>query len=345
MPPSSSPAHADAQAIRDLVAAHERLMDQIGKAVIGQKSVIEQLLMALLGRGHCLLVGVPGVAKTLLVSSIARVTHLSYRRVQFTPDLTPSELIGADILQDEPETARRRSVFQPGPLFANVVLADELDHATQKTQATLLEAMQEEYVTAGNQTYRLPEPFFVVATQSPMEQKGTVPLSPAQLDRFTFTIKVEYPTRAEEIQIMKATTGVQKGELTPVLDGKQVTRFQDVVRQVVVADHVFAFAADLVRSTRPKEPHVPKFVPELVAWGAGPRAGQSLILAGKARAVLHGRVHVTTEDIRAVALPILRHRVTPTFHADADGITPEAIIQKLLDAVPPPTENGPKGKK
>jgi len=345
MPPISSPAHADAQAIRDLVAAHERLTDQIGKVVVGQKAVIEQLLMALLGGGHCLMSGVPGVAKTLLVGTLARVTQLSSRRVQFTPDLTPAELVGADTIQDEPETARRRSVFQPGPLFANAVLADGINRAAQKTQAALLEAMQEEYVTAGSQTYRLPEPFFVVATQSPIEQKGIVPLSPDQLDRFMFTIRVEYPTRTEEIQIMKATTGMQKIELTPVLDGKQVTRFQDVVRQVVVADHVFAFAADLVRSTRPKEPHVPKFVPELVAWGAGPRAGQYLILGGKARAVLHGRVHVTTEDIRAVALPVLRHRVMPTFHADAHGITPDAIVQKLLDAVPIPSENGPRGKK
>jgi MoxR-like ATPase len=204
----------------------------------------------------------------------------------------------------------------------------------------LLEAMQEGHVTAGGQTYRLPEPFFVLATQNPIEQEGTYPLPEAQQDRFMFNIRVEYPSRTEEIAIMKATTGVQKVDLAPVLDGKQILRFQEVVRQVVVADHVFAYAADLVRATRPKEPQVPKFVPEMVAWGAGPRASQYLILGGKARAVLHGRVHVTTEDVKAVALPVLRHRIMTTFHADAEGVSPDDIIAKLLDAVPMPGENG-----
>ncbi|MDB5313129.1 MAG: ATP-dependent protease [Gemmataceae bacterium] len=340
MPPSSSPGHADAQAVRELAAAHERLTDQIGKAVIGQKAVIEQLLIALFSRGHCLLVGVPGLAKTLLVSTVARVLHLSYKRVQFTPDLMPADITGTDILQDDAETGRRRFVFLPGPLFANIVLADEINRTPPKTQAALLEAMQEGHVTAGGQTYRLPEPFFVLATQNPIEQEGTYPLPEAQQDRFMFNVRVEYPSRAEEIQIMKATTGIQKVELTPVLDGKQISRFQEVVRQVVVGDHIFAYAADLVRATRPKEPNVPKFVPELVAWGAGPRASQYLILGAKARAVMHGRVHVTTDDIKAVVLPVLRHRVMTTFHADAEGITPDAIIGKLLDAVPVPGENG-----
>jgi MoxR-like ATPase len=340
MPPSTSASHADAQAVRELAAVHERLTDQISRAVIGQKAVVEQLLMALFSRGHCLLVGVPGLAKTLLVSTVARVLHLSYKRVQFTPDLMPSDITGTDILQDDPETGKRRFVFLPGPLFANMILADEINRTPPKTQAALLEAMQEGHVTAGGQTYRLPEPFFVLATQNPIEQEGTYPLPEAQLDRFMFNIKVDYPSRAEEIQIMKATTGVQKVELTPVLEGKQIVKFQEVVRQVVVADHVFAYAADLVRATRPKEPNVPKFVPELVAWGAGPRASQYLILGGKARAVLHGRFHVTTDDVRAVALPVLRHRVMTTFHADAEGIAPDQIIGKLLDSVPPPTENG-----
>jgi MoxR-like ATPase len=346
MPPSSSPSPADAQAVRDLAAAHERLADQIAKAVIGQKAVIEQLLMALFSRGHCLLVGVPGLAKTLLVSTVARVLHLSYKRVQFTPDLMPADITGTDILQDDPETGRRRFVFLPGPLFANMILADEINRTPPKTQAALLEAMQEGHVTAGGQTYRLPEPFFVLATQNPIEQEGTYPLPEAQQDRFMFNIKVDYPSRAEEIQIMKATTGVQKVELTPVLDAKQILKFQEVVRQVVVADHVFAYAADLVRATRPKDPGVPKFVPELVAWGAGPRASQYLILGGKARAVLHGRVHVTTDDVKAVAPPVLRHRIMTTFHADAEGVTPDDIITMLLDAVPTPGENGtPKGRK
>ena len=340
MPPSSSPTHADAQAVRDLAAAHERLTEQIGKAVIGQKAVIEQLLMALFSRGHCLLVGVPGLAKTLLVSTVARVLHLSYKRVQFTPDLMPSDITGTDILQDDPETGRRRFVFLPGPLFANMILADEINRTPPKTQAALLEAMQEGHVTAGGQTYRLPEPFFVLATQNPIEQEGTYPLPEAQQDRFMFHIQVDYPNRGEEIAIMKATTGVQKVELTPVLDGKQILKFQEVVRQVVVADHVFSYTADLVRATRPKEANVPKFVPELLAWGAGPRASQYLILGGKARAVLHGRFHVTTEDIRAVAPPVLRHRIMTTFHADAEGVTPDDIIGKLLDAVPAPSDNG-----
>jgi MoxR-like ATPase len=340
MPPSSSPGHADAQAVRDLAAAYERLTDQIAKAVIGQKAVIEQLLMALFSRGHCLLVGVPGLAKTLLVSTVARVLHLTYKRVQFTPDLMPADITGTDILQDDPETGRRRFVFLPGPLFANMILADEINRTPPKTQAALLEAMQEGHVTAGGQTYRLPEPFFVLATQNPIEQEGTYPLPEAQQDRFMFNVRVEYPSRGEEIQIMKATTGVQKVDLTAVLDGKQILKFQEVVRQVVVADHVFAYAADLVRATRPKEANVPKFVPELVAWGAGPRASQYLVLGGKARAVLHGRFHVTTEDVKAVALPVLRHRIMTTFHADAEGVSPDDIIGKLLDAVPTPSENG-----
>ncbi len=342
MPPSSSPGHADVQAIRELAAAHERLTEQIGKAVIGQKAVVEQLLMALFSRGHCLLVGVPGLAKTLLVSTVARVLHLTFKRVQFTPDLMPADITGTDILQDDPETGRRRFVFLPGPLFAHIILAAEINRTPPQTQAALLEAMQEGHVTAGGQTYRLPDPFFVLATQNPIEQEGTYPLPEAQQDRFMFHIQVDYPSRAEEIQIMKATTGIQKVELAPVLDGKQIAKFQDVVRQVVVAEHVFAYAADLVRATRPREPNVPKFIPELVAWGAGPRACQYLILGGKARAVLHGRFHATTEDIKAVALPVLRHRVMTTFHADAEGISSDAIVQKLLDAIPTPTENGKK---
>jgi MoxR-like ATPase len=342
MPPSSSSGHADAQAIRELAAAHERLIEQIGKAIVGQKAVVEQLLMALFSRGHCLLVGVPGLAKTLLVSTVSKALHLTFKRVQFTPDLMPADITGTDILQDDVETGRRRFVFLPGPLFANIILADEINRTPPKTQAALLEAMQEGHVTAGGQTYRLPDPFFVLATQNPIEQEGTYPLPEAQQDRFMFHINVDYPSRSEEIQIMKATTGVHKVEIAPVLDGKQIARFQDVVRQVVVAEHVFAYGADLVRSTRPREPGVPNFVPELVAWGAGPRACQYLILGAKARAVLHGRVHATTEDIKAVALPVLRHRVMTTFHADAEGISSDVIVQKLLDAIPTPTENGKK---
>jgi MoxR-like ATPase len=340
MASTSSPGHAEVQAVRDLAAARERIADQIGRAVVGQKTVTEQLLTAILSRGHCLLVGVPGLAKTLLVSSLARVLSLTCHRLEITPDLTPGDITGAETLHDGAEAGRRRAVFLPGRLFANVVLADEINRTPPGARAALLEAMHEGHVTSGGQTYRLPEPFFVAATVNPVQQEGTYPLPPAQLDRFAFSIRIDYPSRAEEVQIMKATTGAPKPELTPVLDAKQITRFQEVVRQVVVADHVFAYAADVVRATRPHEPHVPKFIPELVAWGAGPRASQCLILGAKARAVLHGRVHATTDDVKAVALPVLRHRVTTTFHADASGITPDAIIEQLLEVVPTPIENG-----
>jgi MoxR-like ATPase len=335
-PPAGSP--VEAQLVHDLAAAYERMTEQIAKVIVGQKSVVEELLMALFSKGHCLLVGVPGLAKTLLVSTVAKILHLSFKRVQFTPDLMPSDITGTDILQDDPETGRRRFVFLPGPLFANMILADEINRTPPKTQAALLEAMQEGHVTAGGTTYRLPEPFFVLATQNPIEQEGTYPLPEAQQDRFMFNVKVTYPSRAEEIAIMKATTGTQKPELTATLDAKQIMQFQQVVRQVVVADHIFAYSADLVRATRPKEKDALKWVPELVSWGAGPRACQYLILGGKARAILHGRVHVTTEDIRAVAYPVLRHRIMTTFHADAEGVTTDDIIKKLIEATPVPLE-------
>ncbi len=338
--PPSPASPVEAQMIRELAATYERMSDQIGKVIIGQKTVVEQLLMALFSRGHCLLVGVPGLAKTLLVSTVARILQLSFKRVQFTPDLMPSDITGTDILQDDPETGRRRFVFLPGPIFANMILADEINRTPPKTQAALLEAMQEHHVTTGGTTYRLPEPFFVLATQNPIEQEGTYPLPEAQQDRFMFNIRVDYPSRAEEIQIMKATTGTHKPELTQMLDAKQIMQFQQVVRQVIVADHVFAYVADLVRATRPKEKDAPKWVPELVSWGAGPRACQFLILGGKARAILNGRVHVTTDDIKSVAYPVLRHRIMTTFHADADGITPDDIIKKLIESTPVPLEKG-----
>ena len=334
MPPLTT----DAATVRELAATYERLSDQIGKVIVGQRTVVEQLLTAMFSRGHCLLVGVPGLAKTLLVSTVAKVLALSFKRVQFTPDLMPADITGTDILQDDPETGRRKYVFLPGPLFANMILADEINRTPPKTQAALLEAMQEGHVTAAGTTYRLPAPFFVLATQNPIEQEGTYPLPEAQQDRFMFNVRVEYPSRGEEIQIMKATTGAAKVELMPLLDGAQILKFQEAVRQVVVADHIFNYVADLVRATRPKEQGVPKWVPELVSWGAGPRACQFLILGGKARAILNGRVHVTTEDIKAIALPVLRHRLMTTFHADADGITSDDVVKKLLDAIPTPGE-------
>jgi MoxR-like ATPase len=329
---------AEARAVRDLAAAYERMTEQIGRIIVGQKSVVEQLLMALFSRGHCLLVGVPGLAKTLLVSTVSKILHLSFKRIQFTPDLMPADITGTDILQDDPETGRRKFVFLPGPVFANIVLADEINRTPPKTQAALLEAMQEHHVTAGAHTYHLPEPFFVLATQNPIEQEGTYPLPEAQLDRFMFNIIVGYPNRAEELDIMKRTTSTAKPELKQLLNGDQILELQDVVRQVVVAEHVFAYAADLVRATRPREPNAPKFIPELVAWGAGPRASQYLILGGKARAILHGRLHVTTDDIKAVAYPVLRHRLVTTFNADAEGVTTDDIIKRLIEAIPLPQE-------
>jgi MoxR-like ATPase len=335
---AGTPPAPEAQAVRDLAAAYEQMTEQIGKVIVGQKQVIEQLLMALFSRGHCLLVGVPGLAKTLLVSTVSKILHLSFKRIQFTPDLMPADITGTDILQDNPETGRRQFVFLPGPIFANMILADEINRTPPKTQAALLEAMQEHHVTAGAQTYHLPEPFFVLATQNPIEQEGTYPLPEAQLDRFMFNIVVGYPDRDEELAIMKQTTSTYRPELQTLLDAEQILKLQEVVRQVVVADHVFAYAADLVRATRPRDVGVPKFIKELLSWGAGPRASQYLILGGKARAILHGRLHVTTDDIKAVAYPVLRHRLVTTFNADAEGVTTDDIIARLIKEVPLPQE-------
>jgi MoxR-like ATPase len=338
MPHPENISAAEAQAVRDLAAAYGRMTDQIGKVIVGQKQVVEQLLMALFSRGHCLLVGVPGLAKTLLVSTVAKILHLTFKRIQFTPDLMPADITGTDILQDDPESGRRKFVFLRGPIFANMILADEINRTPPKTQAALLEAMQEHHVTAGAHTYHLPEPFFVLATQNPIEQEGTYPLPEAQLDRFMFHVTVSYPSRAEELEIMKQTTSSYRPELQAILTGEQIMQLQEVVRQVVVADHVFSYAADLVRATRPRDPGVPKFVTDLLAWGAGPRASQYLILGGKARAILHGRLHVTTDDIKEVAYPVLRHRLVTTFNADAEGVTTDMIIDRLIKAVPLPQE-------
>jgi MoxR-like ATPase len=329
---------SDTASVKELTGAYRKLTEQIGKVIIGQQKVVEQLLMALFSRGHCLLVGVPGLAKTLLVSTVARILHLTFKRIQFTPDLMPADITGTDILQDDPETGRRKFAFLHGPIFANMILADEINRTPPKTQAALLEAMQEHHVTAGGTSYHLPEPFFVLATQNPIEQEGTYPLPEAQLDRFMFNISVGYPTCDEEIGIMKRTTSTVQTELEAILTGEQIMRLQDLVRQVAVADHVFSYAADLVRGTRPQEPTAPKFITDWVGWGAGPRASQYLILGGKARALLHGRLHVTTEDIKEVAYPVLRHRLVTTFHADAEGIAADQIISKLIQTIPLPQD-------
>jgi MoxR-like ATPase len=323
-------AEREVQALKGLTSAYGRLRGEIGKAVVGQQEVVEQLLIALFCRGHCLLVGVPGLAKTLLVSTIGKILQLAYRRIQFTPDLMPADITGTDVLQDDPETGRRLFQFLPGPVFTNLLLADEINRTPPKTQAALLEAMQERHVTVGSNTYKLPIPFFVLATQNPIEQEGTYPLPEAQLDRFMFQVVVDYPNAAEELRILKQTTSGEQPDLHVVLTGRQILALQEVVRKVPVAEHVFVYARDLVRWTRPKEPDAPSFVRDWVSWGAGPRAGQFLILGAKARALLEGRFHVTTADVKAVAVPVLRHRIVTNFAAASQGIRPDQVIQTLI---------------
>ena len=329
-----APEQLEEQAIRGLTAAYQRMRTEIGKVIIGQDEVVDELLIAMFCKGHCLLVGVPGLAKTLLCSTIASILQLAFRRIQFTPDLMPSDITGTDVLQDDPEPGRKTFQFIQGPLFTNVLLADEINRTPPKTQAALLEAMQERHVTVGSSTYRLSEPFFTLATQNPIEQEGTYPLPEAQLDRFMFNVLVQYPTPAEELRILKQTTGNEKPELTPVLTGKQIQALQEVVRRVPCAEYNFIYARDLVRATRPNENEAPPFVREFVNWGAGPRAGQYLILGARARALLEGRFHVTTDDIKYVAKPVLRHRIMTTFQADSQGVTPDQIIERLLKHVP-----------
>jgi MoxR-like ATPase len=326
----------EAQAIKGLATAYSRMQEEIAKVIIGQHTIIDDLLVAMFCRGHCLLVGVPGLAKTLLVSTISKILQLSFRRIQFTPDLMPSDITGTDILQDDPETGRRSFQFMQGPLFTNILLADEINRTPPKTQAALLEAMQERHVTAGANTYRLPQPFFVLATQNPIEQEGTYPLPEAQLDRFMFNLVLKYPTAAEELRILKQTTSGEEPKLTTALTGRQILALQEVVRKVPVPDHVFVYARDLVRATRPDEPDSYNFVKQYISWGAGPRAGQYLILGGKARALLNGRFAVNTNDIKSVAHPVLRHRIVTTFQANSENMSPDRVIDMLLAKVPIP---------
>jgi MoxR-like ATPase len=329
-----SDVHPDVQAVQELAQAYQAMRRELGKAIVGQGDVIEQVLTAMFCRGHCLLVGVPGLAKTLLVKTLADVLHLSFRRIQFTPDLMPSDITGTEVIEEDRTTGRRVFRFVKGPIFGNVILADEINRTPPKTQAALLEAMQEHRVTSGEQTYDLPEPFFVLATQNPIEQEGTYPLPEAQLDRFMFMTRVNYPTEADELQIMKQESGSYAPNLDRLLDADRIVRLQKIVREVPAAQHVYVYARDLARATRPSEQAAPDYVKEWVEWGAGPRASIHLILAGKARAVLHGRVHVTTEDIRQVSHPVLRHRILTSFRAESAGINSDAIIDRLLDEVP-----------
>jgi MoxR-like ATPase len=330
----SAPPTSDVEAARFLCEAYQKLQAELGKVIVGQERVVEEILVAIFARGHCLMQGVPGLAKTLMVSTLARAMDLSFRRMQFTPDLMPSDITGTDILQEDPQSQRRQFEFQKGPVFANMVLADEINRAPPKTQAALLQAMQERQVTAGNRTLSLPEPFFVLATQNPIEQEGTYPLPEAQLDRFMFMVLVNYPERAEELEMLKRTTGSADAPVEKVVDGRQIVQLQELVRRVPVGEHVYNFALDIARATRPNEPGASDFVRHWLSWGAGPRAGQHMILAGKARALMLGRLYVITEDIEAVAPPVLRHRIIPNFNAEAEGITVEQIINKIMALVP-----------
>ena len=326
------------RALERLADAYGQMRTEIGKVIVGQDETIEEILIAMFCQGHCLLVGVPGLAKTRLVSTIAQILDLSYHRIQFPPDLTASDGTRTDILQEDPQTGRNSFQFLQGPVFANVLLADEINRTPPKTQAALLEAMQERHVTAGSHTYPLPQPFFVLATQNPIEQEGTYPLPEAQLDRFMFNIVINYPSADEELLILKQTTGADTPQLSQALTGDQILELQTLVRQVPVAEHVFVYARNLVRATRPDDADAPDFIKEYASWGAGPRAGQYLILGGKARALLAGRFHVTTEDIRAIAHPVLRHRILTNFHADTEGVTVDNIVDMLLKAIRPPLE-------
>jgi MoxR-like ATPase len=325
----------DAATIREVHETYQRMKTELANVIVGQDDVIDEVLMAVFSRGHALLVGVPGLAKTLLISTLSKVLSLSFKRIQFTPDLMPSDITGSDVLEEDRSTGKRVFRFVNGPLFANMVLADEINRTPPKTQASLLEAMQEHSVTASGNTYALPEPFFVLATQNPIEQEGTYQLPEAQLDRFMFNIIVDYPSAVEESQIIRQVTGAHEAKLTTQLDAEQVLRLQDVIRRVPVADHVIDFARDLARATRPKQPEAPAIVKEMVGWGAGPRAGIYLVTAAKARAVLEGRYHATSADIAAVALPVLRHRVITTFNAEAAGVTSDQVILALLDELRP----------
>ncbi len=313
----------------------DRLVAEVGSRIIGQREVIDQMLAAVFVRGHCLLVGVPGLAKTMMVRSLAAALDLKFKRIQFTPDLMPSDITGTDLVDQSPE-GRREFRFVPGPIFAHLVLADEINRAPPKTQSALLEAMQERQVTVGQETYDLPEPFFVIATQNPIEQEGTYPLPEAQLDRFVFCIHVPYPTAADEERILMVPTGLEVRAAARILGADQIRALQESVLAVPVSRYVVAYAAKLVRATRPTDPTAPDFVREMVDWGAGPRAGQHLVLAGKAFAAMAGRAAVSIDDIRAAAVPVLRHRVATNFAAEAAGFDSVAVIQRLLKDVPEP---------
>jgi MoxR-like ATPase len=341
-PPATSPesdfaAGADELALVEKMRSYtDRIRAEVGKVIIGQRDVLDQILMCILANGHALLIGLPGMAKTLTVKTIAQVLNLEFKRVQFTPDLMPGDIIGTDVLETNKATGEKEFRFIKGPIFCNLLLADEINRTPPKTQAALLEAMQEKMVTAGNTTYKLAQPFFVLATQNPVEQEGTYPLPEAQLDRFMFNIWVDYPLPEEEEAVLKATTAGVRAEPQPVLTCEELLQLQDVVRKVPVSDHVIKYVTHLVGSTRPGNPHAPQLTKNYISTGAGPRAGQCLILAAKATAILEGRIHVSCADIRRSAPPVLRHRLMTNFAADSEGLSPLDIVKKLLDLVPEP---------
>ena len=361
--------HDDVQAVQELNEAYRLITEQLGRVIVGQHQVIEELLVALFARGHCLLVGVPGLAKTLMIRTLADALTLEFRRIQFTPDLMPSDITGTEVIQEDRQSGVREFRFLKGPIFGNVILADEINRTPPKTQAALLEAMQEYQITAGGRRHQLVQPFFVLATQNPIEQEGTYPLPEAQLDRFMFNTFVDYPDEAEEFDIVRRTTADITATVTPTLSGEKILALQKIVRRVPVADHVVHYALKLARLTRPhmaavpaaakrndmpaaakrndmpaaakrsgmpaaaKQNDVPQFIREYVSWGAGPRASQYLVLGAKARAVLNGRFYASTDDIRAVAYPVLRHRIMTNFNAEAEGIKPDEIVRRLIETI------------
>ena len=327
-------AYSDVEAAKYLGEAYHQLQGEIGKIIVGQDRVIDEILTAIFARGHCVVHGVPGLAKTLLVSTLAQAMDLSFQRIQFTPDLMPSDITGTDVLQEDPDTGRRRFEFLKGPIFGYLLLADEINRTPPKTQAALLQAMQEQQVTAGSRTLDLPQPFFVLSTQNPIEQEGTYPLPEAQLDRFMFMVMVNYPKRGDELEILKRTTGAMQPKVKKVINARRILELQELVRRVPVGDHVYGFVLDMVRATRPNEPGASDFVRHWLSWGAGPRAGQYMIMAAKARALMHGRLYATVEDVEAVAGPVLRHRLVPNFNAEAEGITVDQIIEKIITLIP-----------
>jgi MoxR-like ATPase len=324
----------DLAAVERLKEAFTKLKAELGKVIVGQQHVLEELLIAVFARGHCLLIGVPGLAKTLMIHTLSDALNLTYNRVQFTPDLMPSDITGTEVIQEDKATGVRQFKFLRGPIFANLILADEINRTPPKTQAALLEGMQERQVTVGGERHRLPDPFFVLATQNPIEQEGTYPLPEAQLDRFMLNILVDYPEEEDEFEIVRLTTSARTPTVSKVLSGPEILDLQAIVRKVPVADHVSRYAVRLARLTRRGKGDEPEFIRDYVSWGAGPRASQYLVLAAKARAILHGQYHVSTEDIRAVALPVLRHRIVTNFNAEAEGLRADDIIQRLIKILP-----------